>query len=40
MANYVYRLQEIEGNHEIYTRDGRVIATREIESLARQAGPR
>jgi malonyl-CoA decarboxylase len=40
MANYVYRLQEIEGNHEIYTRDGRVIATREIESLARPAGPR
>ena len=40
MANYVYRLNEVEGNHEIYTRDYRVITTREIEALARQVGTR
>lgn len=40
MANYVYRLNEVEGNHEIYTRDYRVITTREIEALARQVGLR
>lgn len=40
MANYIYRLNEVEGNHEIYTRDYRVIATREIENLARLVAAR
>jgi malonyl-CoA decarboxylase len=40
MANYVYRLNEVEGNHEIYTGNYRVITTRDIENQARQVGPR
>ncbi len=39
MANYLYRLDDLEGNHESYARDHRVIASREIEALAgRRAG--
>jgi malonyl-CoA decarboxylase len=37
MTNYVYRLSEVEGNHELYTRDFRIISTREIENLAKEA---
>jgi malonyl-CoA decarboxylase len=36
MTNYVYRLAEVEGNHELYTRDFRIISNREIENLAKQ----
>jgi malonyl-CoA decarboxylase len=36
LANYLYRLADLERNHEIYTRDYRVVASREIESLARR----
>ena len=39
MANYLYRLDDLERNHESYARNHRVIATREIEVLAgRRAG--
>lgn len=37
MVNYLYRLGDLEANHEMYTREARVVTTREIESLAKQA---
>lgn len=37
MANYVYRLNEVERNHDAYARDYRVVASREIERLAKQS---
>jgi malonyl-CoA decarboxylase len=37
MANYLYRLDDLERNHESYARDHRVIASREIETLAGRA---
>ena len=37
MANYVYRLADLERNHESYARDYNVIASRQIERLARQS---
>lgn len=38
-ANYVYKLAELERNHELYTREHRVRASREIEALARRFSP-
>jgi malonyl-CoA decarboxylase len=35
MANYVYRLDDLEANHEAYAREFRVYASRSIERLAR-----
>jgi malonyl-CoA decarboxylase len=35
MANYVYRPDDLERNHEAYAREYRVIASRTIERLAR-----
>ena len=37
MVNYVYRLGEVERNHEAYARDGRVAAARRFEVLARES---
>jgi malonyl-CoA decarboxylase len=37
MVNYVYRLNEMEGNHELYTRHYKVAATWQIEGLAKRA---
>jgi len=39
MANYLYRLEDLERNHETYARDRRVIAARAIEALAKQRRP-
>jgi malonyl-CoA decarboxylase len=36
-VNYLYRLADLERNHELYTRDNRVAASRDIEQLAKQA---
>ena len=37
MANYVYRLPDIERNHELYTREYRVTAAPSIRSMVRMA---
>jgi malonyl-CoA decarboxylase len=37
MVNYVYRLAEVERNHEAYAREHRVIASRRFEDLARES---
>ena len=37
MANYVYDLDDLERNHEAYAREYQVVASREIEQLARQS---
>jgi len=37
MANYVYRLSEVEANHEAYARDRTVIASRRLEQLAKDS---
>jgi malonyl-CoA decarboxylase len=37
MANYVYRLEDLERNHESYAREYKVVASRQIERLAKQA---
>jgi malonyl-CoA decarboxylase len=37
MANYIYRPEDLEHNHEIFARESRVIASRAIEKLARPA---
>ena len=39
MVNYVYRLDELERNHETYRKEGKVNAAYDIESLARKATP-
>jgi malonyl-CoA decarboxylase len=36
MANYVYRLADVERNHELYTREYKVTASYEVEALAKQ----
>ncbi len=36
MVNYVYHLDQIEDNHEVYVREHRVAATHEIRRLARE----
>ena len=40
MVNYFYRLSDLESNHEAYTHDYEIVATSEIESLARRKTPR
>ena len=37
MANYVYRLAEVERNHELYTKGYKVNASREVEALAKRS---
>lgn len=37
MANYVYRLGEVEDNHEAYVKRRRVVSASRIELLAREA---
>lgn len=36
MANYVYELENLQRNHEAYTRSGEVATARRVERLARQ----
>jgi malonyl-CoA decarboxylase len=40
MVNYVYRLKEIEHNHELYTGKDRVVCSRAIDSAARKIAGR
>jgi malonyl-CoA decarboxylase len=40
MVNYLYRLGDLEKNHEAYTRDYEIVAASEIESLARRKARR
>jgi len=35
-VNYLYRLSDLERNHELYSRDYRVAASREIEALSKR----
>ena len=37
MVNYVYRLEELERNHEAFAHDHSVIASRRLETLARES---
>ena len=37
MVNYVYRLDDVERNHEAYATDHKVVATRAIEKLANES---
>jgi len=37
MVNYVYRLDDLERNHEAYARDRRIVASRRFEVLARDS---
>jgi malonyl-CoA decarboxylase len=37
MVNYVYRLGEVERNHEAYAREHKVIASRRFEDLAKES---
>ena len=37
MVNYVYRLDEVERNHEVYARDRQIVAARRFEVLARES---
>lgn len=36
MVNYLYRLDQVEANHEAFVRDHRVVASAEIRKLARE----
>lgn len=38
-VNYVYRLSDLERNHELYTREAKVVASAEIENLAKTGTP-
>jgi malonyl-CoA decarboxylase len=38
-ANYVYKLPDVERNHELYVREQKVRASREIEALAKRFTP-
>jgi malonyl-CoA decarboxylase len=38
MVNYLYRLDEVEENHELYFRSHRVVASSAIEKLAKEWG--
>jgi malonyl-CoA decarboxylase len=38
-ANYVYKLPDVERNHELYVREHKVRASREIETLAKRFVP-
>jgi malonyl-CoA decarboxylase len=35
MVNYLYEIDEVERNHEAYVNEGRILASRRVESLAR-----
>jgi hypothetical protein len=37
MVNYVYRLDEVERNHERYFSEHAVVASRAVEKLARKS---
>ena len=37
MANYVYEPEDLQKNHELYTKAGEIVSARRIERLARQA---
>jgi len=37
MVNYVYRLRDVERNHEAYARDGTIVASHRLHQLARQS---
>lgn len=37
MVNYVYRLADVERNHELYMKQYQIAASREIESLAKES---
>ena len=37
MVNYVYKLADVEANHEAYVKEHRVIASSRLEKLARDA---
>jgi malonyl-CoA decarboxylase len=37
MVNYLYRLADLEKNHETYSRDYQVVAASEIETLSKRA---
>ena len=39
MANYVYDLADLERNHELYARGGRVVCSRRVLALAKEAAP-
>jgi malonyl-CoA decarboxylase len=36
MVNYLYRLEDVEENHEIYVKEQRVAASRQVSKLARE----
>jgi len=38
-ANYVYKLPDVERNHELYVREHKVTSSREIETLAKRFAP-
>ena len=38
-ANYVYRLTDVERNHELYVREHKIAASREIETLSKRFLP-
>lgn len=40
MVNYFYRLADLEKNHETYTRDYEIVATSDIQSLAKRKASR
>jgi malonyl-CoA decarboxylase len=37
MVNYIYRLSDVERNHESYVKEHKVVASRTIESLAKES---
>lgn len=39
MVNYVYQLRDVERNHELYMKEYKVAASRNVESLARESLP-
>jgi malonyl-CoA decarboxylase len=40
MANYVYRLADVEENHEAYARQHRIVASKDIQKLSKRAADR
>ena len=38
MVNYLYKLDEIEANHEAFERDGRIVIADAVEAAAAEAG--
>ena len=37
MVNYVYRLDQVERNHEDFVNKGRVVSSRRVDALVRSA---